>query len=333
MQVEAPSPRRRTSPAATPTLSRRSRVIARALLLAAVLALVAAAPVTAAPVIGIGEQKPAMFSDPLYTQLSLRHARYIAPWDALKDERQRDKLDAWMEAARAANTRVLIGFERSLRSRKLSRTLPTDAQFAREFKRFRARYPDVRDWIVWNEANHPFSLTANRPRRAARYFGIVARNCRGCNVVAADVLDVTGMTSWVKRFQRYATETPRIWGIHNYGDTNRLKSTGTQALLDVTRGQLWFTETGGLVVRREYAGTTVTREFRYTQRHAARSTRHVFELACLSRRIRRVYLYHWQAPPSVTNWDSGLLGSRGAPRPAYHTLRRQLTGGWDRCRG
>jgi hypothetical protein len=273
-----------------------------------------------------------MFDDPLYAPLNLRDARYIAPWDALKDERQRDKLDAWMDAARAANTRVLLGFERSLRSAKLARTLPTDAQFAREFKRFRARYPEVRDWLVWNEANHPFSLTANRPRRAARYFGIVARNCRGCNVVAADVLDVSGMTAWVERFKRYATERPRIWGIHNYADANRLSSKGTRALLKITRGKLWFTETGGLVVRREYAGTTVVREFRYTQRHAARATRQILQTACISRRIRRVYLYHWKAPARVTNWDSAFIGPRGTPRPAYHTLRRQLAGGWNRCR-
>lgn len=280
----------------------------------------------------MGEQKPGMFEDRDYLRLGIRHARYIAPWDALQDERQREKLDAWMDAARATNTRVLLGFERSLRSAKAAKTLPTDVQFARAFRRFRARYPDVRDFIVWNEANHPFSLTANRPRRAARYFGIVARNCVGCNVVAADVLDVSGMTAWVKRFKRYASEPARIWGIHNYGDTNRRKSTGTQALLRITKGQVWFTETGGLVVRREYAGTTVKREFRYTQRHAARSTRHVFTLACLSRRIRRVYLYHWQAPSRVTNWDSAFVGPRGRLRPAYHTLRRQLAGGWSRCR-
>jgi hypothetical protein len=306
-------------------------MIARALATLALVLATAASAEAAPPAIGIGEQKPGMFTSKHYERLGLRHARYIAPWDALRDARQREKLDAWMDAAREADTRVLLGFERSLRSRALSRTLPTDVQFAREFRRFRARYPDVRDWLVWNEANHPFSLTANRPRRAARYFGIVARNCPGCNVVAADVLDVRGMTSWIKRFQRYASETPRIWGIHNYGDANRLTTTGTEALLRITKGSLWFTETGGLVVRREYAGTTVTREFRYTQRHAARSTRHVFDLACLSRRIRRVYLYHWQAPEHVTNWDSAFLGPRGRLRPAYRTLRRQLAGGWDRC--
>ena len=48
-------------------------------------------------------------------------------------------------------------------------------------------------------------------------------------------------------------------------------------------------------------------------------------LSCLSRRITRVYLYHWQPPPTVTNWDSGLLDRRGRPRPAFASLRRWLT--------
>jgi hypothetical protein len=307
-------------------------MIAR-VLLSLLFALALASPAAAAPpLIGIGEQKPGMFTDPLWQRLDLREARFVTPWDTLHDPRQLERLDAWMEAARASGTRPLIGLERSLRSAKLRRTLPTDRRFAREFRRLRARYPDVRDWITWNEANHPLQPTTNRPRRVARYFGIMVRNCRSCRIVGADVLDIKNMTSWVQRFARYATERPRIWGLHNYGDTNGLKSTGTETLLRITgSGQVWFTEAGGLVVRREYAGATVKRVFRYSQRHAARATRHVFELACLSPRIRRIYLYHWQAPPTVTNWDSAFLGPRGGVRPAYRTLRRQLAGGWDRC--
>lgn len=308
-------------------------MIARALL-SLLFALALASPAAAAPpLIGIGEQKPGMFTDKRWERLGLNEARFVTPWDTLHDPRQLERLDAWMEAARASGTRVLLGLERSLRSAKLRRSLPPDRRFAREFRRLRDRYPDVRDWITWNEANHPLQPTANRPRRVARYFGIMVRNCFGCRIVGADVLDISNMTSWVRRFARYATERPRIWGLHNYGDTNQLKTTGTQTLLRITgRGQVWFTEAGGLVVRREYAGATVKREFRYSQRHAARATRHVFELACLSPRIRRVYLYHWQAPPTVTNWDSAFLGPRGGVRPAYRTLRRQLAGGWNRCR-
>jgi hypothetical protein len=309
-------------------------MIARALLVTLAAALAVASPAAAAaPLIGIGEQKPAMFEDPRWLQLGLYEARYITPWDVLHDDRQLERLDAWMEAARASGTRVLLGLDRSVRSRRLRRTAPTFRGFAREFRRLRARYPYVRDWITWNEANHPLQPTANRPRKVAGYYGIMVRNCPGCRIVGADVLDIRNMTSWIRRFSAYATERPRIWGLHNYGDTNQLKSTGTETLLRITRrGQVWFTEAGGLVVRREYAGATVKREFRYSQRHAARSTRHVFRLACLSPRIRRVYFYHWQAPPTDTNWDSAFLGPRGGVRPAYRTFRRQLAGGWDRCR-
>jgi hypothetical protein len=296
--------------------------------LLALLVLLVAAPAADAvrrPVIGIGEQKVGMFSDPRWQRLDLRHVRYIAPWDALKDPRQRELLDAWMAAARKSGARVLLGFERSLRSRRHSRRLPSTRAFERQFIRFRARYPTVRDWIVWNEANHPLSLTGNRPGRAARYFDAVARNCAGCNVVAADVLDVSGMAEWVSRFKRRARMRPRVWGLHNYVDANRFASKGTRALLEVTgSGQVWFTETGGLVIRREYKRGRVTREFRYSQRRAARSTLHAIELARLSSRIRRVYLYHWRAPLPVTNWDSALIGPRGQERPSYRVLERYL---------
>jgi hypothetical protein len=65
-------------------------------------------------------------------------------------------------------------------------------------------------------------------------------------------------------------------------------------------------------------------EIRLAARKAARATRHVLQLSCLSNRIRRVYLYSWQAPPVVTTWDSGLIGRRGRPRPAYRVLKRHV---------
>jgi hypothetical protein len=265
-----------------------------------------------------------MFADPRWERLGLRDVRYVTPWDALRDPIQRQQLDAWMATARAAHARVLLGFVHSVRSAKLARTLPTKRRFEREFVRFHERYPFVRDWIPWNEANHPLALTAKRPRRAARYFDAIASNCDGCRVVAADVLDVRGMPRWVRKFRRAADHRPRIWGLHNYHDANGLRSNGTRALLRAVRGKIWFTETGGLVVRRDYKDGVVTEVQRYSLRHAARATRHVLNLARLSRRIRRIYIYHWQAPLPVTNWDSALLDPHGRARPAYRTLRRWL---------
>jgi len=285
----------------------------------------AAAVKRAGPVIGVGEQKPTMFDNASWKSLRLRLARYTAPWDALEDSQQLALLDAWMASARRARVRVLLGFAHSLRTPQLAKKVPTARQFERQFRRFRARYPWVRDWLVWNEANHPGSPTAKRPRRAAQLFDVVARNCRGCQVVAADVLDISNMARWVARFRRAARYTPRIWGLHNYGDANGLKTKSTLKLLAMTRGKIWFTETGGLVVRRVYRGRRVVRTYRYSLRHAARSTSHVLALSCLSTRIARIYLYHWQPPVKVTNWDSGLVDRRGRPRPAYRALRRWLS--------
>jgi hypothetical protein len=292
------------------------------------LALVVAAPASArraGPAIGIGEQHSEMFSSKLWKRLDMPDARYLAPWDTLQDPGQLALLDRWMASARRAHARILIGFGHSLRSAQLARHLPSQREFERQFKGFRKRYPWVRDWIVWNEANNPLGMTARRPGRVAQYFDAAMRNCRGCRIVGADLLDTRNMASWAAGFRRAAHHKPRIWGLHNYGDANRMTVKNTRKLLAVTRGQIWFTETGGVVLRRVYQGRRVVHTYRYGASHAGKSTSHVFKLACLSRRITRVYLYDWQPPSIVTSWDSGLLDGRGRPRAAYNVLRRWLT--------
>ena len=55
-----------------------------------------AATARSAPaVVGIGEQSPAIFTNPHWAALRSRDVRYIAPWDALMGPRwQRDETDA-----------------------------------------------------------------------------------------------------------------------------------------------------------------------------------------------------------------------------------------------
>ena len=55
--------------------------------------------------------------------------------------------------------------------------------------KFRARYPWIRDYLTWNEANHCSQPTCNNPKRAAQYYLALRKHCRGCRIVAADVLD------------------------------------------------------------------------------------------------------------------------------------------------
>jgi hypothetical protein len=296
--------------------------------LAALLVLLLAALAAAAPAhaltIGIADQKPDMFSDPRFQASGIQFARRAVAWDALSSPGQTAALDQWMDGARAAKVNPLISFTHSSVDRRM---LPTPERLLYEFRRFRARYPWVTEFATWNEANHCGEPTCHRPRLVAAYWRKLQQACPTCRILAAEVLDMPNMTSWVKAFRRAAKVEPRYWGLHNYLDANRLRTTGTRRLLKASRGLIWFTETGGIVSRTNRHRVT----FPESVSHAAKATRFLFnDLVPLSRRITRVYLYHWNSDPGPTTWDSGLIGPTGKPRPAFRVLERVLTERRDR---
>jgi len=277
-----------------------------------------AAPASAAPAVGVGEHDARIFADPHWHALAVRDVRLVVGWDALETQDGRRDLDAYMTAARAAGADVLLSFGRS-RSGARARRLPSVATLAREFQAFRARYPWVRRFVTWNEANHCSQPTCRRPERVAEYFDAMRRRCPRCDIVGADVLDTDNMTTWVKRFRAAARTRRIIWGLHNYVDANRLRTTGTRALLRATRGPVWFTETGGIVWRHNARDRI---RFPTSVARAAKATRWVFKLAALSPRVKRVYFYNWTPGPT---WDSGLMDRHGEPRPAYDVIRSWLS--------
>jgi hypothetical protein len=289
------------------------------ILLVVLLAALSAASSAQALTIGIADQKPDMFTDPRFLASDLRYARRAVAWDALTSPTQTAQIDAWMTAARAAHVNPLLSFTHSSQNR---RQLPTPERLLYEFRRFRARYPWVTDYATWNEANHCGEPTCHRPELVAAYWRKLHRACPTCRILAAEVLDMPNMTSWVKAFRRKAKVEPRYWGIHNYIDANRLRKTGTRRLLKAVKGQVWFTETGGIVSRKNRRKVT----FPESTEHAAMATRFLFDdLIPLSRRITRVYLYHWNSEPGPKTWDSALIGPTGKPRPAYRVLQRVLS--------
>ena len=126
------------------------------------------------------------------------------------------------------------------------------------------------------------------------------------------------MVAWAKDFQKAAGSKRRIiWGLHNYIDANLFRTRGTRALLKAVKGDIWFTETGGIIKRNNDS----TLKLPESTRHAAEATSFVFRLAALSPRIKRVYFYHWAPAPTVRQtWDSALVDKRAQPRPAYDVL-------------
>src|SRR3954449_13389269 len=229
-----------------PRIRSPARAALAAVLLAAAAIGGAAAPARALTV-GIADNKPDMFADPRFGAAGIRIARLSVGWDALSSPWQLAEIDAWLAPPRAGNVEPLVSFGHSRTDR---RSLPTPERFLFEFRRFRARYPWVNEYAAWNEANHCGEPTCHRPALVAAYYRSMRRDCPTCRPLAAEVLDMPNMVTWGRAFRRHAREEPRYWGLHNYIDANRRRPTGTRRMLRAVKGQVWFTEPGGIVARR-----------------------------------------------------------------------------------
>lgn len=297
--------------------------------LVAVAAALALLPSTAdaAPRIGISDQNVSMFANPLFTALDIRYARYVTPWDvALKpDSLSAAALDQWLAAARAAGVSPMVAFQHSAGDNcpREPCTLPDPAVFQQAFLAFRAKYPQLKTISVWNEANHSTQPTYLDPVVAAQYYLVVERHCRGCTIIAADVLDNYAdhsqkMAKWLTTFSTVATRA-RLWGLHNWADTNRFTTDGIKAMLRSVKGDVWLTETGGIVSFTTLSGA---QSFKPSDARAAKAMRYLFDrIVPTSRRIKRVYIYNWLSH-RTNRWDSGLIDNSGSTRKMYGVLKK-----------
>jgi hypothetical protein len=270
-------------------------------------------PRTPRRTIGIGDQGAAMFAAPLFRRLGVRIARRVFPWDVMSIPAERALADQWLGAAQAAGVEPLVTFGAS---RAHPASLPTAGRFRAVFDAFRRRYPRVRVYAPWNEANHSSQPTHDRPARAAAYYDAMRSACPSCTILAADVLDQAGFERWLARFRAATSARPRLWGLHNYSDTNRFRTRGTRAMLRAVPGDIWVTETGGLA--------RFGRSFPFDLRRQARATAFTFRLLKLSPRLRRLYLYNWTGAPPDARFDAGLTNADGTARPAYTVVAREL---------
>jgi hypothetical protein len=252
--------------------------------------------------IGIADQKPDLFTDPRFTGLRLKIARRSVAWDAMDYDWQVADLDAWMLAARRAGVSPLITWARSRIDAK-RHLKPTPAQIRDGFLRFRARYPWAREFVASNESNHFGEPTGRNPKLAAQHYLAMRAACRQCKIAGATLLDQPNLVSWAKTFIRHAKEQPKYWALHNYVSANRFDATRTRDLLLAVKGEIWLTEVGGLVKRRtkDAPGKAKLKE---GINHAAQVTRYIFDhLVRVSPRIKRIYLYHWNAGgPLAFQW-------------------------------
>ncbi len=162
----------------------------------------------------------------------------------------------------------------------------------------------------------------HRAPLVAAYYRALRRECPKCTILGPEILDMPNAVAYIKAFRRKLGFSPKRWGLHNYLEANRFKMTRLRQIIKAMAGaDVWLTETGGLV-RRDNASTTAIPE---GASHAAKVTRFLFDRVLpLNPRIKAVYLYHWNAGPLDTTWDSGLITPGGRERTALHVLRRVL---------
>ena len=107
----------------------------------------------------------------------------------------------------------------------------------------------MKTYSAWNEVNHASQPTYKKPGLAVRYYDVLRKDARKrkFKVMAADMLDTSNMARYLRSFLRKAKGSPRLWGLHNYQDVNRRTSADTRLMLAMVPGQVWLTETGGIV--------------------------------------------------------------------------------------
>jgi Glycosyl hydrolase catalytic core len=293
--------------------------------IAALLAALVAVPAAQAKVrVGLSEQNAAMFDQSNWSQLKLKRVRYILPWDYFKDGGQHAEVTGFMNAAHAHKQDVLVTFSArrgcfvTKYSKKKACKAPSKKAYIGAVKRFRKEFPYARTFAPWNEVNHTSQPTFRKPKLAARYYLALKSVCKKCTIEAADVLDSSDVKTYLRGFLRATHGKGRIWGLHNYKDVNRRQSKGVKNVLSVVKGQVWLTETGGIVK----FGT----DFPFSLKRAAARTKYMFTLARKYPRVKRIYVYRWFGEPRSSRFDAGLVNPDGSARPAFKQFKKSIKG-------
>jgi hypothetical protein len=279
--------------------------------------------------VGVGDENPSMFTSTSYEALHVKVARYFTAYDVASgnDPAALAYLTAWLAAAQAAGVQPLIAFYHNDSSPK---SMPSVATYKKDMQDFVAMFPQVKVLTAWNEENRGNVRAPNdnydspTPKQAAQYYIALKQVCPSCTIVGLDVLDSTDTGATLNYINQFKQDVgpkhmPRIWGLHNYSETNRFEDSGTRAMLGDVPGQVWLTETGGLA---EFKPS-----FPFSIKRQTKATRYMFSLADSSSRITRLYIYSWfGAAGKNGGFDAGLTNAAGDPRPAYCVVYEHVRG-------
>ena len=276
---------------------------------------------------GLGDESPEMFTDPHATQLRTKIVRYIAPWDAVAHSYSLDKAKVWIKDAEERHMQVLVAF---YHSEYTPTRLPSVAQYKHDVEKFVKLFPKVRQYQAWDESNRGNIrgvLASPSAKATAQFYQALIRVCKGCTALGLDVLDadnISSTLSYISEFKReigkLRTVMPQISGLHNYSDINRMESWRTRELTRALGGQVWLTETGGIV---KFGGAFPNRNGSGLSR-AAKVLGYMFNVAASQTQIKRLYIYDWTGGSASTRFDAGLTDNHHVPRPGYIIVCKKL---------
>ena len=149
------------------------------------------------------------------------------------------------------------------------------------------------------------------------------RVCKGCTVIGLDVLDAHNITPTLRYISEFKREIaqPAHRDAEDLGPAQLLRHqppaelAHARALSRAFGGQVWLTETGGIV---KFGGAFPNCTARaYARGEGAQVHVHV---AAVTPRIKRLYIYNWTGGNAATRFDAGLT----TPTTAAPGLRRRL---------
>jgi hypothetical protein len=279
---------------------------------------------------GISDSNSEMFGNPLWQQLHTQISRLVLPWDVAVRQYDLGQAEAWIRDAEARHQKILVAFYHSEYT-KLK--LPSVATYKKDVAKFIKRFPHIREYTAWDEANRGYvsdgsaSFVSPSATLDAQYYQALKRDCVECTVIGLDVLDnpeIGGTVQYIGEFKReigrLRTVMPYVWGLHDYSDLNNFESWRTHDLAADLGGEVWLTETGG-VVKFADAFTNVHGS---GVRRAARVLKYMFGVAASIPRIKRLYIYNWVGGTPSARFDAGLMNARYQPRPGYVIVCKQL---------
>ena len=328
----------------------------RRLLLLILPALMLAAPASApaALKVGLSENNPEMFGNPLFTSLGVKQTRVVVSYNVIEAAARGDdeltRVSRYISAAALSGVDPLVTFEHARGAaeicnkranyRKSQCRLPSVAEYQRNITAFLQRFPTVKTISPWNEWNHFTQATSRNPKRAAQFSNTASKVCkallRRCTIIAMDVLDQAdsaaakvptykSTTRMIKKFRRSLKIPRRVCGLHNYSDTNRFRDVGTKTLIKAMGcKQVWLTETGGLYDFGSFWSKKTKKGCRTAASCQVKATKYMFKLARKNRAIKRLYVYTFFGG-HTPRFDAGLVNAiTGKPRPAYNVVKARI---------